>query len=81
MDFDIALEGISIGSLQIRFYSLMILSGIGVGMIIAQREAKRYGENPEHIVNIAVLGAITAIVGGPLFLVMLRRHHHKVFTG
>jgi len=72
MDFDIALEGISIGSLQIRFYSLMILSGIGVGVIIAQREAKRYGENPEHVVNIAVLGAITAIVGARLYHVLDR---------
>ena len=27
------------------------------------------------------VGAITAIVGGPLFLMLLRRHHHKVFTG
>lgn len=27
------------------------------------------------------VGAITAIVGGPLFLILLRRHHHKVFTG
>ena len=26
-------------------------------------------------------GEITAIVGGPLFLMLLRRHHHKVLTG
>ena len=27
------------------------------------------------------VGAITAIVGGPLFLVLLRRHHQRVFSG
>ena len=65
--FDISLEGISIGPLEFRFYSLMILTGIGVGVIIAQREAKRYGEDPAHVVNIAVIGALSAIVGARLY--------------
>jgi len=72
MNLDIALEGISIGSLEIRFYSLMILSGIGVGVIIAQREAKRYGDDPDHVINIAVIGAITAIIGARLYHVFDR---------
>ena len=65
--FDISLEGISIGPLEFRFYSLLILSGIGVGVLIAQREAKRYGEDPSHVVNIAVIGALCAIVGARLY--------------
>jgi len=60
--FDISMQGISIGAFEIRFYSLMILSGIGVGIIIAQREAKRYGEDPTHVINIAAIGATMAIV-------------------
>jgi phosphatidylglycerol:prolipoprotein diacylglycerol transferase len=72
MTFDMAMEGISIGALEIRFYSLMILSGIGVGVFIAQREARRYGEEPDHVVNIAVLGAMFAIVGARIYHVLDR---------
>ena len=72
MTFDISMQGISIGALEIRFYSLMILSGIGVGVVIAQREAKRYGEDPAHVVNITVIGAILAIVGARAYHVLDR---------
>jgi phosphatidylglycerol---prolipoprotein diacylglyceryl transferase len=72
MTFDITQEGITIGSLVIRFYSLMILSGIGVGVVIAEREAKRYGDEPEHVVNLAVVGALFAIIGARLYHVFDR---------
>jgi phosphatidylglycerol:prolipoprotein diacylglycerol transferase len=67
MTFDITMQGISIGALEIRFYSLMILSGIGAGVFIAQREARRYAEDPEHVVNLAVIGALFAIIGARLY--------------
>lgn len=72
MTFDISQEGITIGALVIRFYSLMILSGLGAGIVIAQREAKRYGEEPDHVVNIAVIGALFAIIGARIYHVMDR---------
>lgn len=65
--FDISMEGISIGPLEFRFYSLLILAGIGAGAFVAQREAKRYGEDPSHVLNIAVVGALCAIVGARLY--------------
>ena len=64
---DITLQGIEIGSLQIRFYSIMILLGLFAGILLAQRLAKRYGENPDHAINIAVLGALSGIVGARLY--------------
>jgi phosphatidylglycerol:prolipoprotein diacylglycerol transferase len=70
--FDISMQGISIGFLEIRFYSLMILSGIGVGVVIAQIEAKRYGEDPTHVMNITVIGAILSIVGARAYHVLDR---------
>ena len=72
MTFDISMQGISIGALEIRFYSLMILSGIGVGVFIAQREARRYGEDPTHVMNITVIGSILAIVGARAYHVLDR---------
>jgi phosphatidylglycerol:prolipoprotein diacylglycerol transferase len=68
--FDITMEGISIGPLEFRFYSLLILAGIAVGVVIAQREARRYGEDPSHVINITVVGALSAIVGARLYHVI-----------
>ncbi|MEX2430867.1 MAG: prolipoprotein diacylglyceryl transferase [Dehalococcoidia bacterium] len=68
--FDISMQGISIGPLEIRFYSLMILSGLLAGILLAQREAKRLGEDPDHVVNIAVLGAVFGLIGARLYHVL-----------
>ena len=72
MSFDITMQSIFLGSLEIRFYSLMILSGIMAGVIIGQREARRFGEDPSHIVNIAVVGAIFALIGARIYHVLDR---------
>ncbi|MEX2599246.1 MAG: prolipoprotein diacylglyceryl transferase [Dehalococcoidia bacterium] len=68
--FDISMQSVTIGPLEIRFYSIMILSGLLAGVLLAQREAKRLGENPEHVVNIAVLGAVFGIIGARLYHVV-----------
>ena len=64
---EITLRGIEIGGLQVRFYSMMILLGLFVGILLAQRLAKRLGEDPAHAVNIAVVGAISGIIGARLY--------------
>lgn len=65
-------QSLFIGSLEIRWYSVMILSGLLVGLLLAQREAKRLGEDPDHAVNIAVIGAIFALVGARIYHVLDR---------
>jgi phosphatidylglycerol:prolipoprotein diacylglycerol transferase len=72
MTFDITMQGLFIGPLAVRFYSLLILTGIGAGIFIAQREARRYGDDPEHVVNLAMIGALFAIIGARLYHVFDR---------
>ncbi len=70
MDFDITFRGVILFGFEVRFYSIMILAGLSAGVVLAQREAKRLGENPEHVVNIAVLGAVFGLVGARLYHVI-----------
>ncbi|MBM3939931.1 MAG: prolipoprotein diacylglyceryl transferase [SAR202 cluster bacterium] len=70
MDFELTRRGLEIGALELRFYSLAILLGLLGGIVLAQREAKRRGENPEHVLNIATLGAFAGIVGARLYHVL-----------
>ncbi len=67
MTFDISFQQITVGPLEIRFYSLLILSGLLAGVVLAQREAKRLQEDPTHVVNIAVVGSMMALVGARLY--------------
>ncbi len=70
MDFDITFRGIILFGFEVRFYSIMILSGLFGGILLAQVEAKRLGENPAHVMNIAMLGAASALVGARLYHVI-----------
>lgn len=64
---DLTLHGLSIGPLELRFYSLSILTGLIMGVVLARIEATRRGEDPDHVLNIAVSGAILGIIGARLY--------------
>ena len=68
---EIDLHGITIEAFnrafEVRFYSVMILAGMVAGVTLARREARHLGEDPEHVLNIAVLGAVLGIVGARLY--------------
>ena len=76
MSFELTMHGLVIGVFErvfeLRWYSVMILSGLLAGIVLAQREAKRLGEDPEHVVNIAVLGAVAGLIGARLYHVVDR---------
>ncbi len=70
MEFDITFRGLILFGLEIRFYSLAILAGLLAGIVLAQREARRLGENPDHVLNIAVLGVVFGLIGARLYHVI-----------
>jgi phosphatidylglycerol:prolipoprotein diacylglycerol transferase len=61
-----------LGPLTVRWYSIMILSGIVAGAFLASREAKRRGDNPEHILAILVFAIPLAFIGARLYHVIHR---------
>ena len=70
MDFDLTFRGLVLFGLEIRFYSLAILAGLLAGIVLAQREARRLGESPDHVLNIAVLGVVFGLIGARLYHVI-----------
>lgn len=70
MEFDVSFQGIVVFGADVRFYSVMILAGLVAGVILAHREAKRFGENPDHVLNIAVIGAAFGLIGARLYHVI-----------
>ena len=70
MQFDVAFQGVTLFGVGVRFYSVMILAGLVAGIILAHREAKRFGENPDHVLNIAVIGSAFGLIGARLYHVI-----------
>ncbi|MCG3180631.1 MAG: Prolipoprotein diacylglyceryl transferase [Phycisphaerae bacterium] len=58
-------------SIPVMGYGLMIVLGFGTGILMAYRRAKRFGENPEHIVNLGLLALIGGITGARGLYVIL----------
>lgn len=51
----------------IHWYGILIVSGIMLGALYAAQQAKRDGENPEHVWNMLLLAVVLAIVGARLY--------------
>ena len=60
-------RAISIGDFQIMYYGIIIASGFLAGLLIAQKEAKRTGQNPELYLDYLLWMMIPAIIGARMY--------------
>lgn len=61
---------ISIGDFPIMFYGIIIAAGFLAGLVIAQKEAKRTGQNPEIYMDYLICMMIPAIIGARAYYVI-----------
>lgn len=61
---------ISIGNFEIMYYGIIIGIGFLAGLLIAQREAKRTGQNPELYMDYLLWMMIPAILGARAYYVV-----------
>ena len=60
---------IHIGGLHIRTYGFFVALGFLAGIFIAKHEAKRMGEDPEKIMDLAFYILISSIIGARIFYI------------
>jgi phosphatidylglycerol:prolipoprotein diacylglycerol transferase len=58
------------GPLAIRWYGLLIATGVLLGTTLAHREALRRGLDPDKLLNAIVIAVLTALVGARLYYVL-----------
>jgi phosphatidylglycerol:prolipoprotein diacylglycerol transferase len=56
-----------IGPLEVRWYGIIIMTATFVGGFVASREARRRGENPDHVWNGLLLCVLLGIIGARLY--------------
>lgn len=63
----------SIGDMDIRWYGVIIATGLILAVVYAMTVCrKRYGINPDKLINCVIVGLITAIIGARLYYVAFR---------
>jgi phosphatidylglycerol:prolipoprotein diacylglycerol transferase len=65
-----------IGDFKIHTYGVFIALGFLTGIILALREARRVGEEPENILDLAFYSIIAAIVGSRLLYIVINYRYY-----
>jgi len=69
-----------IGSLEIRWYGIMLVIGIIAGMFLARIEAKRRGENPDHVYMGLLLVVPLGFIGARAYYIITQLSTGQPFT-
>lgn len=67
----------TIFGIDIAWYAILIASGMMLGIILAERDAKRRGLNPEKIMDILIVALPMAIVGARIYYVAFEWDYYK----
>lgn len=75
--FDHVGKNISIFGFSIAYYGIVIVTGMMIAIWIAQREAKRTGQNPEQYLDLAMIGIAAGILGARIYYVIFAWDYYK----
>ena len=70
-------KSFNIGSFPVAFYGLIIAIGMVCGILVAQSDAKRRGQDPEIYLDFIVYGILFAILGARLYYVIFQWGYYK----
>lgn len=70
-------KNISIFGFSIAYYGIVIVTGMMIAIWIAQREAKRTGQNPEQYLDLAMIGIAAGILGARIYYVVFAWDYYK----
>ena len=70
-------KSISIFGFSIAYYCIVIVTGMMIAIWIAQREAKRTGQNPEQYLDLAMIGIAAGILGARIYYVIFAWDYYK----
>ena len=62
---------------EIAFYGITMATGIMVGYLLAAKEAKRTGQNPDDYLDMLLYAVFFALVGARLYYVVFSWDHYK----
>lgn len=70
-------KSFSIGGFSIAFYGVIIGIGMVCGILVAQSDAKRRGQDPEMYLDFAIYGMLFAILGARVYYVVFQWGYYR----
>lgn len=70
-------KNISIFGFSIAYYGIVIVTGMLIAIWIAEREAKRTGQNPDQYLDLAMIGIAAGILGARIYYVVFAWDYYK----
>lgn len=70
-------KSFSIGGFSIAFYGVIIGIGMVCGILVAQSDAKRRGQDPEMYLDFAIYGMLFAILGARIYYVVFQWEYYR----
>ena len=68
---------VTIFGIQIKWYSILILIGILIGLYLTNKEAKKFKINKEDIFNMLFYAVIFGIIGARLYYVLFNLAYYR----
>lgn len=68
---------LSIGSLQIHWYGIIIGTGALLGLLLAIREGKRFGMSQEFFFDLLLIGVPSALIGARIYYVAFEWSNYR----
>src|SRR3990172_3033964 len=69
------------GPLAIRWYGILIATGVLLGTTLAHREAIRRGQDPDKVLNAIVLTVLVALLGARVYYVLFNWEYYVANPG
>lgn len=80
LEFEISRIAFSIGNFNVYWYGVMLGAALLFGIIYACWRAKEFGINSDRMIDVIIIGAITAVIGGRLYYILCQLDEFPTFA-
>ncbi|MBE6788524.1 MAG: prolipoprotein diacylglyceryl transferase [Ruminococcaceae bacterium] len=80
LEFNLTREAFVIGDFAIYWYAVIIAVGAVLAVIYGMTQAKKYGVNPDKLIDLVIVALLFGIVGARLYYVIFNIENYKSFA-
>ncbi len=80
LQFNVTREAFMIGDFAIYWYAILIAVGAILAIIYAITNAKKYGINPDKLIDVAIFALVFGIIGARLYYVVFNLESYTSFA-
>lgn len=80
LEFNLTREAFAIGDFAIYWYAIIIAVGAVLAVIYGLSQAKKYGINPDKLIDLVIVALVFGIIGARLYYVLFNLENYSSFA-